>query len=203
MLNANAVDQLAIGVIDPVGHAYASLQRAEIGVPLRRMTHLNGTSSTVSLVVLAAYGQVDWDHLGRLVARAPTVVLASPHDREDALHAMCLRASGYIDASSEPGVLRRAILAAAGGELAYARGVLADFVRMQLHSPQARRASRLTPRQREVVALIARGAADKEIAHVLGITTATAQKHVTNVLRKLGVPNRAAAAAAASALALT
>ncbi|MDQ6794715.1 MAG: LuxR C-terminal-related transcriptional regulator, partial [Chloroflexota bacterium] len=40
-----------------------------------------------------------------------------------------------------------------------------------------------------------KGAADKEIARTLGITTATAQKHVTNLLRRLHVPNRAAAAA--------
>lgn len=57
------------------------------------------------------------------------------------------------------------------------------------------RALALTPRQREVVMLIAQGAADKEIARTLGITTATAQKHVTNLLKRLNVPNRAAAAA--------
>jgi DNA-binding NarL/FixJ family response regulator len=198
-----AVDRPAIAVLDPVGHAYESLMRADLGVPLRRVNHLNGGASQLSLVVLAAYGQVEWDQLSRLVARVPTLVIASPHDRDDALRAVRLRATGYVDAAADPAVLRRAVLTAAGGELAYARGVLAEFVRLQLHSPEARRASRLTRRQREVVALIARGAADKEIAHDLGISTATAQKHVTNVLRKLGVPNRAAAAAAASMLALT
>jgi len=197
------VEYAGIAVIDPIGDAYDSLVRADIGVPMRRINHLNGTTPQIGLVVLAAYRHVDWDQLTRLVLRAPTLVMASPHNRDDALRAMCLRATGYVDAAADALVLRRAIQAALGGELAYARGVLADFVRMQLHSPQARRASRLTARQREVVALIARGAADKEIAHVLGISTATAQKHVTNVLRKLGVPNRAAAAAAVSALALS
>jgi DNA-binding NarL/FixJ family response regulator len=47
--------------------------------------------------------------------------------------------------------------------------------------------------------LIAKGAADKEIANALGITTATAQKHVTNLLKRLNVSNRAAAAALISA----
>jgi len=54
----------------------------------------------------------------------------------------------------------------------------------------------------EVVALIASGHSDKEIATALGIATATAQKHVTNVLRRLKVPNRAAAAVAAAQIAL-
>ncbi|TMB58875.1 MAG: helix-turn-helix transcriptional regulator [Chloroflexi bacterium] len=57
----------------------------------------------------------------------------------------------------------------------------------------------LTPRQRQVITLIARGAADKQIAESLGITTATAQKHVTNLLRRLNVPNRAAAVAVMAA----
>jgi DNA-binding CsgD family transcriptional regulator len=48
------------------------------------------------------------------------------------------------------------------------------------------------------MALAARGASDKEIGGVLGISTATAQKHVTNLLRRLGAPNRAAAVAMVS-----
>ena len=52
---------------------------------------------------------------------------------------------------------------------------------------------RLTARQTEIVDLIAGGATDKEIAAALGIRTATAQKHVANLLRRLGVANRAAA----------
>lgn len=43
--------------------------------------------------------------------------------------------------------------------------------------------------------MIAKGAADKEVARALGISTATAQKHVTNLLKRLNVPNRAAATA--------
>jgi DNA-binding NarL/FixJ family response regulator len=54
----------------------------------------------------------------------------------------------------------------------------------------------LTSRQSEILGLIGQGATDKEIAARLGIATATAQKHVANILRRLGVPNRAAAVAA-------
>jgi two-component system response regulator DevR len=51
----------------------------------------------------------------------------------------------------------------------------------------------LTSRQREVIALVARGATDKDVALALDISLATAQKHVANVLKKLGATNRAAA----------
>jgi DNA-binding NarL/FixJ family response regulator len=53
----------------------------------------------------------------------------------------------------------------------------------------------LTPRQSQIVELIATGATDKEIAAQIGVRTATAQKHVARLLKRLGVRNRAAAVA--------
>jgi DNA-binding NarL/FixJ family response regulator len=52
----------------------------------------------------------------------------------------------------------------------------------------------LTKRQVEVLALIAEGNTDKQIAQALGITESTAKNHVSNILGKLDVPNRARAA---------
>jgi DNA-binding NarL/FixJ family response regulator len=70
----------------------------------------------------------------------------------------------------------------------------------RLERDAARSVTALTPRQHEIVSLIARGATDKEIGAALGIATATAQKHVTNILQRLQVPNRAAAVAATAGL---
>jgi DNA-binding NarL/FixJ family response regulator len=53
----------------------------------------------------------------------------------------------------------------------------------------------LTERESQVLALIAKGLASKEIAHRLGITSATVRSHVQNILTKLGVCNRRQAAA--------
>jgi two-component system, NarL family, nitrate/nitrite response regulator NarL len=54
----------------------------------------------------------------------------------------------------------------------------------------------LTPREREIAALVAQGLTNKEIAATLVIGTATVKNHVHNVLRKLRVNRRAEAAAA-------
>jgi predicted ATPase/DNA-binding CsgD family transcriptional regulator len=53
----------------------------------------------------------------------------------------------------------------------------------------------LTPREREVLSLVIEGRTDREIAHALSISTGTASRHVANILHKLDVPTRSAAAA--------
>ena len=62
-------------------------------------------------------------------------------------------------------------------------------------SSAAHRLADLTPREREVAMLLARGCANRQIARTLFISERTAEKHVANVLRKLGMASRAAFAA--------
>ena len=56
----------------------------------------------------------------------------------------------------------------------------------------------MTPREREVLALLAEGLTNREIAVRLVVSEHTVHRHVTNILRKLDVPSRAAAAAHAA-----
>jgi DNA-binding CsgD family transcriptional regulator len=62
---------------------------------------------------------------------------------------------------------------------------------------------RLTPREREVLALVAEGRSNRQIADALFISAKTASVHVSNILAKLGVANRGEAAAVAHRLRLT
>src|SRR5206468_5047967 len=151
----------------------------------------------VSLVVIAAYGNPKWSEVAAAAGSAPTVVVASPGRSADARDALAALAFGYLSATLAPDAMRRAIKGALRGQPAYARDALGNWIRDQLAliAPEMRRAIELTPRQRAVIRLVASGASDKEIGRTLGIATATAQKHVTNLLRRLGAPNRAAAVA--------
>lgn len=144
------------------------------------------------LVVLAVYEQPDWKVVSQLSREAPVLLLTARLEKNDERRAVTVGAFGYVDARMPRDAIRRSLEGALRGEPAYARRVLSALIRNA--RPNAGDLP-LTPRQREVVLLIAKGAADKEIAKTLGITTATAQKHVTNLLKRLNVPNRAAAAA--------
>ena len=56
----------------------------------------------------------------------------------------------------------------------------------------------LTPRELEVLRLVARGMSDKEIATNLGLSAHTVHRHLSNILTRLNVPSRAAAVAYAA-----
>ena len=56
----------------------------------------------------------------------------------------------------------------------------------------------LTPREREVLALLAEGLTNRRIAERLVVSEHTVHRHVTSILRKLDLPTRAAAAAVAA-----
>ena len=190
----------SIVVWDEIGDVFRYLRRAKINVPLWRVSDLPARRDLdeVDLAIAALNRPSDWATIASLVRRLPTVVVALSPDRADAGQALRSGAFGYLSIGLPATAVRRAIAGALRGEPAYSRAVLGERLRSDLGATAARatRAVTLTPRQREVVALIARGASDKEIATTLGIATATAQKHVTHVLRRLDVPNRAAAVAA-------
>lgn len=79
-------------------------------------------------------------------------------------------------------------------ELAAAR---AAFERLGVVAPKSRPESLLTPRETEVLQLVARGMSDKEVAGTLRLSEHTVHRHVSNILAKLDAPSRAAAVAMA------
>lgn len=187
----------AVLVHDSSGVVYERLRASLWGAALR---HERGGAATVAegaqLAVVVAYARTDWVVATRLLEQVPTVIVSARFDEARAAQALSLGFAGYLDANLPTGALARALLGVLNGEPAYSRTVLGRWLRV--YRSITRRAparTLLTPRQDEVLSLLARGAADKEIARTLGISTATAQKHVANIRARLGVPNRAAAVA--------
>lgn len=94
---------------------------------------------------------------------------------------------GLVVRDVEPAAIGRVVRAVAAGEIAFPRSALAALLQLIGRMPIPLRGgtpSPLTPRQREVVALIAAGATDREVALRLRISESTAHKHVQNALRR-------------------
>jgi len=147
------------------------------------------------LLVMAIDADSDWARVETICAEQPTLLITNAPSRDAALRAIDIGARGYLADTISDRALVGAIRGVAVGEVAFSREALGAWLRNRSDDPSNAAAAKLTRRQRQILALVARGASDKEIGGVLGISTATAQKHVTNLLRRLGAPNRAAAVA--------
>jgi DNA-binding NarL/FixJ family response regulator len=129
---------------------------------------------------------------------APTVALVA----DEALAAEARRAGvrSVLLRSSAAGAVAAALAAAAHG-LAVLDPALADaWLRAPADAPDG--AADLTPREREVLELLAEGLANKSIAARLGISDHTAKFHVNAILGKLGAESRAEAIVKAARLGL-
>ncbi len=124
------------------------------------------------------------------------IVLTSFLEDERLLPAIAAGAAGYLLKDAEPSELGRAIRAAHAGEAVIDPTVAARLVRaLSDRSRQpADQSGSLTQREREVLALIARGRSNKRIALELGISEKTVKAHVGHLLAKLGVSDRTQAA---------
>jgi DNA-binding NarL/FixJ family response regulator len=126
-------------------------------------------------------------------------VSATDRDLTDAFRA---GANGYLTKDLTPEALARAIRAARTGELIMPRRLAARLVerlsrRMPVPAgPDEHDApvEALSDREREILRLLADGHTDREIATGLTISVRTVETHVSNILHKLGVRNRAEAA---------
>ncbi|HQR25442.1 MAG TPA: response regulator transcription factor [Nocardioides sp.] len=120
------------------------------------------------------------------------VAVTSFIEEEQIRAALEAGASGYLLKDADAPDVAAAIRAAIAGEVhldpAAARALTAS-----LRAPQREQAP-LTPREREVIAAIASGATNRQIARELGVSERTARTHVSNILAKLGLASRTQAA---------
>ena len=114
--------------------------------------------------------------------------LAQPERITDAIDA---GAVGYLLKDSEPDEIVRAVTAAAAGHAPLDPRVATALLPRQRH---ASRADALSPRERDVLALVGAGLANKTIAVRLGISEKTVKAHLGRIFARIGVSDRTAAA---------
>jgi NarL family two-component system response regulator LiaR len=134
----------------------------------------------------------------RLRTSAPAtrvIVLTSFLDEDKVLPAVRAGAAGYLLKDVQPAELVRAIRMAESGEALLHPAVAARVMReLAGDAARAERHELLTARELDVLALLARGRANKAIAFELGVAEKTVKTHVGNILAKLGLSDRTQAA---------
>ncbi|KAF5994746.1 MULTISPECIES: response regulator [Streptomyces] len=133
--------------------------------------------------------------LTRRGARAKVLVLTTYDTDSDTLPAIEAGATGYLLKDAPREELFTAVRAAAQGRTVLSPAVASRLV-SAVRAPASTQDS-LSAREREVLALVAKGTSNREIARVLFISEATVKTHLTHLYAKLGVNDRAAAVAVA------
>jgi len=143
--------------------------------------------------------------LRELVPRLPNtriVMLTVSSSRRDLADAVRFGAVGFLTKDLGPEALQRAVRGIRSGDLPMSRAMAADLIRELASSARPPAGSEadagladLSAREEEVLRHLADGLTDRQIGERLGISPRTVETHVGSVLRKLGVRNRAGAAA--------
>ncbi|MBK9673940.1 MAG: response regulator [Betaproteobacteria bacterium] len=123
----------------------------------------------------------------------PVVMLTVSENAEDLMAALKGGAQGYLLKNIDSDFLVDSVRRAAAGESVMSPEMSAKLLR-ELRGAGAPALPALSPREREILSFIARGASNKEIARTLEVAESTVKIHVQHILRKLELSSRVQAA---------
>lgn len=179
VLLLQAAEMRIVGAVSELGEASSMLRRRRFDVALIDIDILGG--SGLELV-------------SEILERDPesaVVIYTGLTDGEQLRRASRLGARGFVLKASAHGELIAALrLVAAGDVYTDAR-----IARLLSNDPGLSVHSKLTPREREILGLLAQGLTGELIAHRLFLSPATVRTHIGNATRKLGASTRAQAVA--------
>lgn len=132
------------------------------------------------------------EHLKKSYPELHVIILSTFDDSKNVRDALEAGASGYIRKDSQPDEIIQAIRSAMAGGLALDPRVARNLTQKLMAPPSE--IDLLSPREREVLALVGQGMSNRDIAEKLYISERTARSHVSNVLTKLGFTSRTQAA---------
>jgi DNA-binding NarL/FixJ family response regulator len=195
-------------VLDQLGGALTIVEASDFTQAIEAV----GREGDIDIVLLdLAMPGMPWNEgLQRLKEllpeQTPIIVLSASDDRRHVLQAVNMGAAGFIPKTSSSRVMLSALKLVLSGGVYLPPALLEQGSHgLDGSGPMASESavSFLTPRQREVLALLGQGKSNKEIARVLQLAEGTVKLHVTAILKALNVNNRTRAVVAASQLGLT
>ncbi len=134
--------------------------------------------------------------IGRRAPKVKVLVVTTFHLDEYVLAALRAGANGFLLKDSAPETLPDAVRTVAGGDALLAPAVTRRLIEHYIGQPEPdgglkRGLEELTPRELDVMKLVATGMTNGEIAAELHLGEGTVKTHVTAILSKLGIGNRA------------
>lgn len=177
---AGADDMRVVGMAADGAEALESVATTNPDVVLMDLSMPGMDGVTATRRITEEYPDVD------------VVVLTSYIDEQRVLEAMDAGAIGYVLKDTDPADLLAAIRSAAQGHSPLDPRVARTILHTRRAAPPA--TGELTEREQEVLMLVGRGLANKQIARVLGIREGTVKAHLTSVFQRIGVRDRTSAA---------
>jgi DNA-binding NarL/FixJ family response regulator len=164
----------------------------EAGDGREALEHADKLRPNVVLMDIAMPGLNGLEATRRLVKDQPQmrVVMLSMHsDESHVLQALRAGASGYVLKGSAPRELEMAIEAVARGEIFLSPAISKHVIDVYLNRAegQANSLDLLTPRQREILQLIAEGKSSKQIAQILEASVKTIESHRASLMERLDI----------------
>ena len=183
---------------------------------LVEMNHIQDCSVDLILTDLAMPGSQWLEALQKIhhqLPETPIIILSAVFDKEIVQKSIELGAAGYIPKTSSNAVIISAINLVLSGGVYIPKELLQDTLQNDFNMlkeieklPEtddiSEKVKILTPRQIDVLRLIAKGKSNKQIAFDLGLSEGTVKLHITAILKILNVYNRTGAVAAATHLGL-
>lgn len=155
--------------------------------------HFDRLDVTVDVVLLDLHlpGIEGADGVAHVRARGPKVIVVSAAGApEDVIDALAAGAAGYLTKDAEAEDIQRAVRAVANGQT-YVSPTLASYLISANKQRAASLEHQLSPRELEILALVAAGETDRDIAKQLFIATATVYSHLERIRDKTGARRRA------------
>jgi DNA-binding NarL/FixJ family response regulator len=198
-MNLGIVDQRAL-----VRQALASLfattrnHRVVISVPSVHASLEAIRNANPDVMLLSARDETETlmavTELGKLLPSLKVLLLCDHFDEEFQFQAMKAGAWGSVPASADLQMLEKAFDVLLRGEFWVSRSLATRLLGKVLRTHDPEEAEDLTPREWEILALVARGERSKEIANQLSVSESTVKSHLAAIYRKLRVSTRVAAA---------
>ncbi len=131
----------------------------------------------------------------KAIPEIKVILLARNIDEEFEFQAIRSGVRGYVPRTSQPEILEKAVRAVARGEVWISHRVASRLIGVLIHQGDREESSKeLTCREWEVLALVASGSTNKEIADRLCVAESTIKSHLWAIFKKIKVRNRLAAA---------